>query len=1029
MMIWCIVTKVQHHQNGYFQLTKTLPTGTVTFLFTDIEGSTKLAEEHSDKWESLRERHDSILRKAIEANNGYIFQIIGDAVCAAFHKAGDALRAALKSQSDLQHEAWGDVAVRVRMGIHTGEAEADGKEYRGYLTMCLVQRVVSAGHGGQILLSQTSANLLRGQLPKNINLQDMGEHRLKDVPLPTRIFQVVAPGLQGEFPVLRTLSVFPSNLPTQITSFVGREKEVADVKKLLPDTHMLTLIGPGGTGKTRLSIQVASDVLGNYPDGVWLVELAPIRDPLLIPRATAIAIGLRDEPQRPVIDMLCDHLRDKKMLILLDNCEHLVDACAQIAEWILRAAPNVRILASSREALDIAGEVTYRVPSLGVPDMEHLPSVDSLSQYEAVKLFIDRAVSAVPTFKVTNDSAPFLAQICHRLDGIPLAIELAAAKIRVLSVEEIAKRLDDRFRLLTGGSRTALERHQTLRAAIDWSYNLLPLTEQILFRRLSVFVGGWTLEAAESVCGGETNSGLVGSEDVLNQMEHLINKSLVIRDEAQTGSRYRMLETMRQYASEKLIESSESKMLLGNHLKYFLKLAETAEPHLRRAEQIEWLKQLDSEHENLRAALTWAMDKPPAETILRLTGALGSFWKIRSYWLEGAKWLDRALSNTWAINTKEELAARAKVFYRRADIAHELDELEMMKTSSESALSLCEEVKDPWGTAYSRALVASHFLRLINFEKGKPLLKQSLVEFRGLGDVWGEAFVLGLLGRLYLGDETKVKEYFDTLQKRIVLARKSGDRHILAYALANQVKVHISNGECSQAEEVLRETDRLFTEIGSSYGFNQSRYWRAQVFFGCGEIEKAKAEAKLFVEYCRSVGEKNMQGMILSLLGLISEMGKDLPSTFEYSQKSLDLAREVGSPDKLGTNFASFGRLKYLQGNLDEASQFIRDSLEIAKKSETEASTISFIFLQIGGMYVESKPRIAAQLISFSKKIWQTLPSPRSPILQKPYTDLFLPVIQNKLSEAEFVSAWDAGATMKQKDAVELALRTLEEMK
>jgi len=1010
-------------------LTKTLPSGTVTFLFTDIEGSTNLAQKYSDKWEPLRERHDSILRDAIETNNGYIFQIIGDAVCAAFHTAGDALKAALKGQFDLHHESWGDTAVRVRMGIHTGEAETDGKDYRGYLTLCLVQRVVSAGHGGQILLSHTSENLLRGQLPDDIKLRDMGKHKLKDVPLPSRIFQVVSSGLQTEFPLLRTLSVIPSNLPAQITSFVGREREVADVKKLLLDAHMLTLIGPGGTGKTRLAIQVASDVLGRYPDGVWLVELASIRDPLLVPRTTAIAFGLRDEPQRPVIDMLCDYLREKKMLILLDNCEHLVDACARLAEQVLHAAPKVRILSSSREALDIAGEVTYRVPSLGIPDMEHLPPVESLSQYEAVRLFIDRAISASPTFTVTNDSAPFLAQICHRLDGIPLAIELAAAKIRVLNVEEIAKRLDDRFRLLTGGSRTALERHQTLRAAIDWSYNLLPSPEQILFRRLSVFVGGWTLEAAESICKGESASSLERNEDILTLLEHLINKSLVVRDETQTGSRYRMLETMRQYASEKLAESGENKLLQDNHLECFLNLAETAEPHLRRAEQVKWLTLLDSEYENLRAALSWAMDTPPAESILRLAGALGSYWKIRSFWLEGAKWLDRALSNTKETNSQEEMAARAKVFYRRADIAHELDELGIMKTSSESALALCEKTRDTWGTAYSRALVASHFMRLINFNKGKPLLEQSLAEFRRLDDAWGEAFVLGLFGRIYQGDETKKKEYFDILLKRINLARKSGDRHILAYALANQVKVHISNGDCGKAEEVLQETDRLFREIGSSYGINQSRYWRAQVYFGCGKIEKARNEAKLFVEYCQSVGEKNMQGTILSFLGLISEMEKDIRGAYEYSQKSLDLARDVGSPDKLGTNFASFGRLNNLRGNVDDTFRLVSESLETAKRSGIELNTISFIFLQVGGMFLESRPHIATQLLGFSEKIRHTLPSSHNPILQKAYGDIFVQVAHNKLNNAEFEFAWDAGLRMTLNDAVELAMKTLEEMK
>src|SRR5688572_30375387 len=481
----------------------TPPSGTVTFLFTDIEGSTKLAQKYPDKWESLRARHHAILQSAMDGHNGYVFQIIGDAFCVAFHTASDALNAAVEAQRELQKEAWEDKSITVRMGIHTGEAKVRDHEYQGYLTMSLVQRIMSAGHGGQILLSNVVENLLRGQLPNDVTLRDMGDHKFKDMIQPVRVYQAVSLDLQSDFPALRALDVFPNNIPTQLSSFIGREKELADVKKLLQNARILTLVGPGGTGKTRLSIQSARESLTEYPDGVWMVELAPILDPLLIPRTIAIAVGLREEPQRPIIDMLCDYLSEKKMLILLDNCEHLVDACAQMADRILHVASNLRILASSREALGIAGEVTYRVPSLGLPDLNHLPPVEALSQYEAVRLFIDRATSAVPTFAVTNDSAPSLAQICHRLDGIPLAIELAAAKIGVLSVEQIAKRLDDRFRLLTGGNRTALERHQTLRAAIDWSYNLLPPLEQTLFCRLSIFVDGWMLEAAEYVCSAE----------------------------------------------------------------------------------------------------------------------------------------------------------------------------------------------------------------------------------------------------------------------------------------------------------------------------------------------------------------------------------------------------------------------------------------------------------------------------------------------------------------------------------------------
>ncbi|MGE5376018.1 MAG: adenylate/guanylate cyclase domain-containing protein, partial [Bacteroidota bacterium] len=717
---------------------QTLPTGTVTFLFTDIEGSTLLAQQYRETWESLRERHQVILQSAIDAHNGCIFQMVGDAFCAAFSTVGDGLKAAVEAQRRLQQEDWGKTPLKVRMGLHTGSVEVHGNDYHGYLTLAKAQRIMSVAHGGQVLVSNASAELLHHELPAEILLSDRREHRLRGLPGLERLWQMVAPGLQHDFPPLQSLSDIPNNLPAQLTSFIGRRKELEDVRKLLQHTPLLTLIGPGGTGKTRLSLQVAGEQLSQYLDGVWFVELAPIFDPLLVPRTTAIAIGLRDEPQRPVIEMLCDYLRDKTMLIILDNCEHLVDACAQMADKILHAAPHVRILTSSREALGIAGEVTYRVPSLELPRVDRLPSKDSLSQYEAVKLFIDRAVSAIPSFTVTNENAPFVAQICQRLDGIPLAIELAAAKVRVLSVEQIARRLDDRFRLLTGGSRTALERHQTLRAAIDWGYNLLPPMEQALFRRLSVFAGGWTLEAAESVC----SDAFIHLDDVLDLLEHLINKSIAIAEETRHETRYHLLETMRQYANEKLVESGESETLHDKHLDYFLYLAETASLHLIRPEQLEWLSRIEIDHENLRTALHWAAGRPSAEPALRLTGALGFYWNMHDYLVEGIKWMDQALGKDWDATSRAQKAARARVLYNKAAIAHELDDYDVMKISAYSALSLCEEAADMWGRAYSHISVGKYLIRTGNARNAVALMEQGLDEFRMLADPWGQAFAL-----------------------------------------------------------------------------------------------------------------------------------------------------------------------------------------------------------------------------------------------------------------------------------------------
>ncbi|HEX9091999.1 MAG TPA: adenylate/guanylate cyclase domain-containing protein, partial [Anaerolineales bacterium] len=479
------------------------PSGTVTFLFTYIEGSTSLARADPDHWEALRQQHHAILLSAIETHHGYVFQIIGDAFCAAFSKASDALQAASAAQTGLHANHWGIASIKVRMGIHTGSAEVQvSGEYNGYVTLSRVQRIMSAGHGGQTLLSQATQELVRDELPENLSLRDLGEHRLKDLIHPEHIYQLNIPGLPDEFPPIQTLDSYRHNLPVQLTSFIGREKEMAEIKQALAEHHLVTLTGPGGAGKTRLSLQVAAELIDGFADGVWFVDLAPLTDPAFVPHAMASALNLREEGAAPLMDLLANYLQRRELLIVLDNCEHLVEASARAADLLLHASPQLKIIATSREGLGLAGEKTFPVPSLSFSSIRH-PSPAALSQYEATRLFIDRALLVQPHFSVNNENAPAVAQICYRLDGIPLAIELAAARVKAMSPEQIATRLDDSFRLLTGGSRTALIRQQTLRAMIDWSWELLSDNERRLLQRLSVFAGGWTLEAAETVCAGE----------------------------------------------------------------------------------------------------------------------------------------------------------------------------------------------------------------------------------------------------------------------------------------------------------------------------------------------------------------------------------------------------------------------------------------------------------------------------------------------------------------------------------------------
>jgi predicted ATPase/class 3 adenylate cyclase len=572
-----------------------LPTGTVTFRFTDIEGSTRLLQRLGERYAEALATHHGLLRTAIQEGQGQVVDTQGDAVSAAFPRARNALLAAIAAQRAVQAHPWPDeTAPKVRIGLHTGEPVTAETGYVG-MDVHRAARIAAAGHGGQILVSDVTHGVVARDLPEGVGLRDLGEHRLRDLANPLRLFQVVASDLPTDFPPLRSLDTNRHNLPIQLTSFIGRTREIAEVKRLLCTARLVTLTGAGGAGKTRLALQAVADMVESYRDGVWLAEFAPIADPALVPKTVASALNVPEQPGRDLTETLVDALRLKAPLLLLDNCEHLLAACRDLAAALLRKCPQVRILATSREGLGVPGETVWRVPSLSVPeDIRHIPGPTELVGYDAVRLFVDRAVTTTPGFTVTSKNALAVAQVCRRLDGIPLAIELAAARVKVLAVEQIAARLDDRFRLLTGGSKTVLPRQQTLGAAIDWSYHLLSETERLLLGRLSVFAGGWPLDAAEGVCAG----GNVEATDILDLLTSLVDKSLVLAETQCGEARYRLLETVRQYARDRLAEAGEEADVRTRHRAWYVALAERAEKEPRGPRQRIW-----REHENLRAAL------------------------------------------------------------------------------------------------------------------------------------------------------------------------------------------------------------------------------------------------------------------------------------------------------------------------------------------------------------------------------------------------------------------------------------------
>ena len=617
---------------------------TATFLMTDIAGSTRLWEEQRAAMVLALASHDELLRSAVEVAGGKVVKTTGDGLLAVFERPGAAVRAATGAQVALAEHPWPTSApLRVRMAIHSGDAEFRNDDYFGP-SLNRVARLLAIGYGGQVLVSAAGAALVADDLPSGATLLDRGEHHLKDLARPEHVYQLAGPGLAVEFPPLRSGSG-PSNLPADLTTFIGRTREAAEVRVLLQTHRLATLVGVGGTGKTRLMLHVADEVSGRHADGTWLIELAPLREPGLVVGEVVRALGVQVGPGQPAIAAVTDFLRGKDLLLLLDNCEHLIEAAADLAEQLLGTCRSLQVLATSREALGIQGEATYPVPSLAMPAaLDHL-DVEAVAAAEAVRLFVDRAVTTLPSFRLDDLNAEAVVEICRRLDGIPLALELAAARINVLSAAEIAQGLGDRFRLLTGGRRTAVPRQQTLQAMIDWSWDLLAEPDQRLLRRLSVFTGGWSLEAAAAVAGDQADSSVTppgaARLDALDGLGRLVDRSLVVVTHAET-TRYGMLETIRQYATDRLVASGEAADLRARHLARFRRLALDAATGIAGPDMLAWMGRVEVDLDNLRSALDWAYEAD-VPTALEMYVALGVYWRSRSLGSEGVDRMVQAI--------------------------------------------------------------------------------------------------------------------------------------------------------------------------------------------------------------------------------------------------------------------------------------------------------------------------------------------------------------------------------------------------
>jgi predicted ATPase/class 3 adenylate cyclase len=921
-----------------------IPSGTVTLLFTDIEGSTRLWETEPDRMAIALRRHDQIVRAAIEQAGGYVFKTVGDAFCAAFATPGSAVRAVLAAQRALGAEAWPTTRpITVRMGVHTGVCEERDADYFGPVVN-RAARLEAVAHGGQVLISGTTAELLAGRIGDGLGLRDLGQHRLKDLGAPEQVFQLEAEFLQTTFPPLASLDnpELPNNLPSVLSSFIGRERELAEIADLVQTSRLVTLTGAGGSGKTRLGLQAAAELLDATADGVWFAELAALTEAEQVPWAVAAVLGLPDRGEQPTAESVAHALGGQDALILLDNCEHLIDAAAKFCEHVIRHCPKVRFLTTSREPLGIDGERVYRVPSLSLPNASTEP--DELAASDAVRLFVARARVQDGRFTLDAASAPLVATICRRLDGIPLALELAAARLSSMSLADVAARLDQRFRLLTGGSRNAMPRQQTLQATVDWSFSLLNSAERDTLIRLSVFAGGFSLDAAEQVASTEN----VDALDIMDLLGSLVDKSLVVADRTADSMRYQLLETIRQYCAQELLRAdgdARALQIRDRHAAFYLRLAESAAPELIGRRQGEWFWRLDLEWDNFRAAFVHLEAADRTADVLSLGVALERFAISRAHGGVLAS-LQRAVALADS-EPSSQLASASLAVVRM---------LQLFDRAQDRQLDYSTELAGR-GLALARVLGSQHLetraLSLLaglsyfaaDLDAGQLLAGQAAALARQLGDVHLLGEALGMLAISVAGQDVRAirlealdcfrqcgdgllaatelhmiygldlhAELFDDaqahLEEAVALAEPLGDELFLFFFHSDLAMLRLIQGRHSDAQPLVRRCLLAARRTGLVFG-------AAEVIFGAAccamwqrELEKAArlhgaADSAITAAVENrtlmwSAAEQRLreheQGQLRAALGSASYEAAYLAGTRLSTPEAVDLALSRGSP-------------------------------------------------------------------------------------------------------------------------------------
>jgi predicted ATPase/class 3 adenylate cyclase len=947
-----------------------LPTGTVTLLFTDIEGSTRLLHLLGKRYSDVLAECRALMRAAFHQHHGHEVDTQGDAFFLTFARATDAVMAVVAAQRALASYPWPEgVTVRVRMGLHTGEPERSSEGYVG-LDVHRAARIMSAGHGGQVLLSQVTRDLVEQSLPADISLEDLGEHRLKDLGYPNHLYQLVIAGLEASFPPLKTLDSYAHNLPIQPTPFIGRAREVTNVQQQLlrQDVRLLTLTGPGGVGKTRLGLQVAAEASDQFPDGTWFVSLAPLSDPDLVIPTIAEILVVREVAGRSLLEHLKAMLRERHLLLLLDNFEHVVSAATQVAD-LLGACPRLKVLVTSREALHVRAEREFPVPALALPDPKHLPDLVMLSQYEAVALFIERAQVVKPDFQVTNANAPAVAEICARLDGLPLAIELAAARIRSLPPQALLKRLGQRLQLLTSSTRDAPARQQTLRQTIQWSYDLLPTHEQRLFQRLSIFANGCTLEAVEAICEAPG----VRSAGVLDEVTFLVDKNLMQQTaEEEEEPRFMMLETIREYGLECLNSSREMEETRREHAFYYLALAEEAAPELTGSHSAVWLKRLEREHDNLRAALAWSLEPEQAasnpDMALRCCATLKEFWEVRGFYNEGRAFLEQALAHCQGAST----SARA--------------------------------------SALSAAAVFTVWLS--DLHRAEALWQESLGLYRELGDTRGIASSLQELAWIVSRKGSNIAMALQLLEESVTLLRELGDKEALAWSLLKLADTLGAQGEYGRADALFEESLALFRDLGNKRGIafclQQSALW---LFCARGDQAIVQARLKEMLALHRELGDKYGMAFYFWISGCIALQRGDAATAQAQMEQCLALQQEMGDRWHAFWPIAALGRIKTYQGDVAAALAFYEQGLALARELHDDWLLATCLEGWASVVAKQGKCELAARLWGVAESSRERCGIPLTPLDRVDY-DPEVAAARTHLGEQAFTTAWEEGRAM-----------------